>query len=576
MIDLEERRCDVLVVGTGAAGCLAAIEAADNDAEVVLTSKGALGRTGTTNVATVEMAAAIGHGDEEDSPWSHFTDTVIGSRYLANQELAHILCFDSPSMVYYLDSLGMPWDKLPDGRYWQRPMPGMSYRRGVCYDAKTGKMLQGVLAHAVQQRPTIHVLNDFLVFRLLKSTDGQIAGVVGWQSAVGRLLLIRARTVILATGGAGRLYKICGMDTGATGDGMAMAYFAGAELQDMEFHQIFPTGFVWPECIKGMGVASSVLWSKGLRLYNALGDRFMERYDPARLENVPRDQLTWAIYSEIREGRGTEHGGVWLDTHAVENWQAVKTEFAKAYARPQSLGIDTRRMEVGPYYHYTMGGIRFSVDGETTILGLFAAGEAGGGLHGANRLGGNALSECAVFGVRAGRAAARRKGTLPDIDPAEKSEAVEYFYRVLDRKGPGRLPRDIRTDLAEMMNKYVWVLRAADGLSRALESLGELRSEANVATVTPEPRHHPSLFDALELDLMLVLAEPIVRSALLRTESRGSHQREDFPQADDEKWLCNIVVWRNAHGDAQHRLDPVRFTHCTPPALEKSSAWVTP
>jgi fumarate reductase (CoM/CoB) subunit A len=555
---------DVLVLGSGAAGCLAALEAAEHTARVVLVNKGALGRTGNTNLATVTLAAAVGHGDPEDSPEVHWADTIVGGHYLGNQELARIMCEEAPKEVYHLNRLGMPWDALPDGRFDLRPMPGFTYPRGVYYDGKTGKTLQVVLARAVLKQPKIRVINDFHAFWIVRTAQGETAGVLGYDASHGCLVLIKAKAVVIATGGAGRIYHTSTMETGSTGDGIAMAYRAGAELVDMEFHQIFPTGFVWPECLRGILVASSVLWSRGLRLYNAAGERFMERYDPIKLENCPRDMLSRAVYREIAEGRGTSRGGVWLDTYHVDDWDAVRTEFAKVYIRPQALGIDTRRIEVAPTYHYTMGGVRFDVHGETTVPRLFVAGEAGGGVHGANRLGGNALAECAVFGVRAGRQAAKyRSQAVPEASPESIERGISFFRSSLG-DGSGRKPHQLRADLNRAATSFAWVSRTADGLIRGLDAVEELREESRHLSVSPGMVYNPELIEALQLSHMLLLSDLIFRSALLREETRGAHHREDHPETDNGKWLVNIIVREGGDGGSETLLEPVDLARFSP------------
>ncbi len=553
---------DVLVLGTGAAGCLAALEAAEHAADVVLVNKGALARTGNTNLATVTMAGALGQPGSGDSPEMHMVDTIKGGHYLGSQKLVQILCEEAPKEIYHLNRLGMPWDQSPDGSFDLRPMPGFSRPRGVYYDGKTGRTLQVVLARAVSKQPKITVIDDLHAFWITQSGDSEVTGAFGYEASRGRLVHISAKAVVLATGGAGRMYRTSTMEKASTGDGMAMAYRAGAQLIDMEFHQIFPTGFVWPESLEGILVASSVLWSKGLRLYNALGERFMERYDPVNLENCPRDMLTRAVYKEVTEGRGTPRSGVWLDTNHISDWESVKAEFAKVYVRPTALGVDTRRIEVAPTYHFTMGGVKFDAHGQTSLPRLFVAGEAGGGIHGANRLGGNALTECAVFGVRAGRAASRYcSKPRPETSKNSVDAAMEFLNKA-SGDGTGPSPHRLRARLNEIMSSYAWVSRTRSEMTKGLGFIRELREESRHVTVTRDEIYNPQLIEAIQLNHMLLLAELVFRSATMREETRGAHCREEFP-VESKLWLSNIVV-QESGGDVQTHLEPVEFPHVLP------------
>ncbi|MFQ5856591.1 MAG: FAD-binding protein [Anaerolineae bacterium] len=556
---------DILVVGTGAAGCRAAIEACEYAADVVLVAKGTPGRVGSTNLAGVHYAAALGHTDPRDNPWHHFEDTVIEARWIGDQELIKIMCLNSPKTVYDLERYGLRWYRMAedDTRYYQLPTPGHSFDRGVHFNLRTGKMVQDKLMDEVGRHADITVLPDTFITSVLIE-NGIVVGATGIDLQTGELLVISAKAVVLATGGAGMMYKVTDMETGSTGDGIAMAYRAGADLIAPEMHQFFPTAFVWPESLRGVAVNSSQLWKLGLRLYNANDERFMECYYPEWKENMPRDILTQCIFREIQEGRGTEHGGVWLDTRWIEGWEKLRKEKARSYIFPAKFGINTERFEIAPTYHFTLGGVRINSESETCINGLFACGEIVGATHGANRLGGNALAECMVFGEIAGRNAAIRA-----LDHRRQESVRESLVKkeqgrlrtILQSQGEsGRRPGEIFEELRHVMYHNVGIVRDEKRLEHAIDEIGRLREDARTMHLSDIEQFNNEWVWALELDCMLELADIFARGALMRTESRGAHYRSDYPETDDENWLKNIFVKRE-NGGPVFWTEPVKLLY---------------
>lgn len=542
---------DVLVVGTGAAGARAAIEACEFTADVILVCKGFPGRSGTTNLAGVHYAAALGHCDE-DTPWEHFKDSIIESRWIADQELLYLMCFHGPKSIHDLERYGLHWYRMEDGKHYkQLPAPGHSFNRGVHFDGRTGKMVQDKLLAEVQRHSDIRLMGDIFISSVLVDDDG-VVGATGIDLQTGDFIVFSAPTVVLATGGAGMIYDVTDMETGSTGDGIAIAYRAGADLIAPEMHQFFPTSFVWPTTLRGVAVNSSQLWKLGLRLYNANDERFMERYYPEQKEHMPRDILSQCIFREIQEGRGTEHGGVWLDTRWIENFDKLRRDRPRSYIWPEKLGVDVRRFEVAPTYHFTLGGVRINPNAETNIPGLYACGEIVGATHGANRLAGNALTECLVFGEIAGRNAALMVmgENRPQKDPISLAENERRrLVDVLKSGGSGRRPGEIYKELRQIVYSNVGIVRDGLGLNRAITATQALREEASSMNIADIERYNVEWIWALELDYMLELTVIFAKGAEMRTESRGAHFRSDFPDTDDENWLKNILVRRESKED---------------------------
>ena len=555
MRELRRVSCDVLVIGSGAAGCAAAIAAAEKTARVIITNKGTFGRSGTTCLGSVVYAAGLGHTDERDSPEYHFLDTIIEGRYLGNQELAKIMAEEAPRTVYDLERYGVSWYKQGNNRinpsvyhYYQLPSPGHRHNRGVHHNEKTGQVIQNALGKEVHKHsPNIEITNDIYIWKLLVS-DNRLQGAMGLDLRTGEIVVFICKALVLTTGGAGSSYKVTDMATGATGDGYAMALQAGVELTSIEMTQFFPTAFVHPESLHGIIVATSALWTSGLKLYNADDNRFLSRQYPELAENLPRDMLSRGIFMEIARGKGTPHGGVWLDTSDIANWEEIRKDRPRSYIWPERFGVSDRRFEVAPTYHFTIGGIRITKRCETNISGLYAAGEVAGGLHGANRLAGNALAECMVFGEIAGNEAANfrneKPGEIGDATVGEEEAKLRLLFNPESTQGRTHSSVLIRR-LRETMYRYVGVVRSGEGLEKAQKEIKHIRQQAEIdLKIVPGKVFNYDQIHAFELFNMLELGDAVVNSALIREESRGAHYRSDFPETDNKQWLKNIITRR--------------------------------
>ncbi len=547
-------QCDVLVVGGGGAGARAAIEARRHGADVLVVVKGLFGRSGCTVMAEGGYNAAFSFVDPSDSREHHFEDTIIGGRWLNNQKLVEILVEHAPERLIELERFGAVFDRVEPEKYDQRYFGGQRFRRTVHRGDRTGHEMMSALKEEVY-RLGIDVLEEVAITRLLLA-DGAVAGATGLDLIHGRFLLFRAKAVVLATGGAGRVYAITTNPFQKTGDGYALAYNAGAELIDMEMVQFHPTGMVYPPSASGLLVTEAVR-GEGGKLYNALGERFMLRYDQERAELSTRDVVTKAIYREIAEGRGTEHGGVYLDVTHVPD-EVIEQKLGTMLSQYLDVGVDIRRepMQVSPSAHHFMGGVRIDPECRSSVPNLFACGECAGGVHGANRLGGNSLAETQVFGAIAGRSAAltASKRSHARIDTAALEEEHRRIYRF--ESGKGELPYTLRAELQRVMWEKVGIIRSRQSLEEALRKISELRQRVEQVGVESGLRYNLQLLTAVELENMLLVAEMIARSALLRTESRGAHYRSDYPE-EDPRWVKNIVVSRADGGMLLRTADPV-------------------
>ena len=543
----ETHEHDVLVIGAGGAGLRAAIEALANGASVGIVCKSLLGKAHTV-MAEGGIAAAMANVDRADDWRTHFRDTMRGGKFLNNWRMAQIHAQESPDRVRELEQWGALFDRTPEGDILQRAFGGHSFKRLCHVGDRTGlEMIRTLQDRGVQMGFDVYM--ECAVTRLL--TDGdRVCGAFGYWRENGRFVVFRAKAVVLATGGIGKAWRITSNSWEYTGDGMALAYDAGAELQDMEFVQFHPTGMVWPPGVQGILVTEAVRGEGGV-LKNRLGERFMERYDPKQMELSTRDVVARAIYTEVREGRGTEHGGAYLDiSHKPADY--VKRKLPGMYHQFRELAdvdITQGPMEVGPTCHYMMGGVR--VDAETaatTVPGLFAAGEVAAGLHGANRLGGNSLSDLLVFGRRAGLAAAGRRTEAPgspapgQVESAAK-EMLEYFERP-----DGESPYAIHRDLEQTMQDLVGIFRNEEDLALGLRKIAELAGRASRARVEGSRLFNPGWHLARDLKSMLTVSEAVTRSAIARRESRGAHSRTDHPKTDPEWGRRNLVVRRGAGG----------------------------
>ena len=538
----ETHEHDVLIIGAGGAGLRAAIEALAQGASVGVVCKSLLGKAHTV-MAEGGIAAAMANVDRSDDWRTHFRDTMRGGKFLNNWRMAQLHAQEAPERVRELEQWGALFDRTADGNILQRAFGGHSFKRLCHVGDRTGlEMIRTLQDRGVHLG--IDVYMECAITRLLK--DGErVAGAFGYWRENGRFVVFKAKSVVIATGGIGKAWRITSNSWEYTGDGMALAYEAGAELMDMEFVQFHPTGMVWPPGVQGILVTEAVRGEGGV-LTNKDGERFMQRYDPEKMDLSTRDVVARAIYTEAKEGRGTEHGGAYLDiSHKPPEY--VKKKLPSMYHQFRELAdVDITKgpMEVGPTCHYMMGGIR--VDAETAqsnVPGLFAAGEAAAGLHGANRLGGNSLSDLLVFGRRAGLAAAahaKQSGTS-NIDDAQVDEATREMLAPFERSN-GDSPYDVHRDLQETMQNYVGIFRTEDDLKQGLSEIEKLKDRTRRVRVEGSRLFNPGWHLARDLKSMLTVSEAVTMSALERKESRGAHSRIDFPQYD-EKWskLNNIV-----------------------------------
>jgi succinate dehydrogenase / fumarate reductase flavoprotein subunit len=534
---------DVLIIGAGGAGLRAAIEALAQGVRVGVVCKSLLGKAHTV-MAEGGIAAAMANVDTSDDWRTHFRDTMRGGKFLNNWRMAQLHAQEAPERVRELEQWGALFDRTENGDILQRAFGGHTFKRLCHVGDRTGlEMIRTLQDRGVHMG--IDVYMECTITRLLKDGD-RIAGAIGYWREQGRFVVFRAKSVIICTGGIGKAWKITSNSWEYTGDGMALAYDAGADLMDMEFVQFHPTGMVWPPGVQGILVTEAVRGEGGV-LRNKDGERFMERYDPKKLELSTRDVVARSIYTEVREGRGTPHGGAFLDiSHQPAEY--VKRKLPSMYHQFLELAdvdITKEPMEVGPTCHYMMGGIGVDAEtAQTSVPGLFAAGEAAVGLHGANRLGGNSLSDLLVFGRRAGLAAAEhaKRGEMPPIDPSQIEDAVRQMLAPFERP-EGDSPYAIHEDLQNTMQSLVGIFRDEEDLRRALSELDVLKARAARVRVEGSRLFNPGWHLAWDLQSMLTVAEAVTRSALTRRESRGAHSRIDYPGLD-EAWgkKHNVVV----------------------------------
>jgi succinate dehydrogenase / fumarate reductase, flavoprotein subunit len=541
----ETHEQDVLVIGAGGAGLRAAIEALAQGVTVGVVCKSLLGKAHTV-MAEGGIAAAMANVDSADDWRTHFRDTMRGGKFLNNWRMAQLHAQEAPERVRELEQWGALFDRTQDGQILQRAFGGHTFKRLCHVGDRTGlEMIRTLQDRGVQQGFDVYM--ECTVVALLK--DGaRCSGALAYWREQGRFVLFKAKSVVIATGGIGKAWRITSNSWEYTGDGMALAYRAGAELMDMEFVQFHPTGMVWPPGVQGLLVTEAVRGEGGM-LRNKNGERFMERYDPKRMELSTRDVVARSIYTEVREGRGTEHGGAYLDiSHKPAEY--VKRKLPSMYHQFKELAdVDITKgpMEVGPTCHYMMGGIRVEAEtAQTTVPGLFAAGEAAAGLHGANRLGGNSLSDLLVFGRRAGLAAAKhaKEVSFATPDPAKVEQAEQEALAPFQRK-TGESPYAVHRDLQEVMQNLVGIYRNREDVQRALGELEKLKQRLAVASVEGTRMFNPGWHLALEMKAMLTVAEAVAKSALVREESRGAHSRIDFPELDPVWGTKNNIIWKN-------------------------------
>ncbi len=547
---------DVLVIGAGGAGMRAAIEAAAAGARVDIVCKSLLGKAHTV-MAEGGIAAALGNVDPEDNWQVHFQDTMRGGQMINNWRMAQLHAQESPDRVYELETYGALFDRTPDGRIMQRPFGAHTYRRLCHVGDRTGlEMIRTLQDRVVALGIDVHM--EWTLTRLLKEQD-RVVGAVGYNRVDGSFVVFRAKAVILATGGWGRIFKVTSNSWEGTGDGVGMGFEAGAEVLDPEMVQFHPTGMVWPPGVRGILVTEAVRGEGGY-LKNSEGKRFMLEYDPKKKELSSRDVVARSIYKEVQAGRGTPHGGAWLDvTHlGAEKIKKKLPSMYEQFLRLADIDITAAPMEVAPTIHYAMGGLRVEAEtGQTTLAGLFAAGEVAAGLHGSNRLGGNSLSDLLVFGRRAGAAAAnyQRDVGLGKLDEEQIGQEQQILLRPLTGDG-NENPYLLQQALQQAMQEGAGIARDEKSLKQCLERVLELQQRAARIHVPGSRRYNPGWHTARDLRFMLTIAECIVRAAIDRRESRGAHWRLDYLEKNPALGKVNFIAY-NDQGTMKLKQRPV-------------------
>ncbi|MYA78366.1 MAG: fumarate reductase/succinate dehydrogenase flavoprotein subunit [Gemmatimonadetes bacterium] len=581
MAEYQSHEHDVLVIGAGGAGLRAAIEASAAGVSVGLVCKSLLGKAHTV-MAEGGVAAALANVDDRDG-WSvHFADTMRGGQYLSNWRMAELHAREAPDRVRELEAWGALFDRTTDGRILQRNFGGHKYPRLAHVGDRTGlEMIRTLQDYGIHQG--MEVFMEHAIVALLKDGD-RVVGAFGYDRERGRFRVFRAKAVILATGGIGRAFKITSNSWEYTGDGHGLAYDAGAALLDMEFVQFHPTGMVWPPSVRGILVTEGVRGEGGI-LTNSEGNRFMFDDIPDLYKNstadspeegwiytqgdkearrppelLTRDHVARCIVREIREGRGSPHDGVYLDiswireklSNAEEHIKRKLPSMYHQFKQLADIDITKEAMEVGPTTHYVMGGVLVDADTQmTTVPGLFAAGECAAGLHGANRLGGNSLSDLLVFGQRAGKYAAEyaRENGDGAIDDGQVEAAVGETLAPFDREQSGENPFEIQYELQERMQELVGIVRNEGDMQRALEVIDDLRQRAGKVSVVGNREYNPGWHTALDLKFLMIVSEAVARAALERKESRGAHFREDYEEKDEAFGSLNITQHKGADGE---------------------------
>jgi succinate dehydrogenase / fumarate reductase flavoprotein subunit len=584
---------DVIVIGAGGAGLRAAIEASANGAKVGLICKSLLGKAHTV-MAEGGMAAALANVDDRDNWKVHFADTMRGGQYVNNWRMAELHAKEAPDRVRELEGWGAVFDRTADGRILQRNFGGHRYPRLAHVGDRTGlELIRTLQDHGIHQGIEVHM--EHTIVTLLKDSD-RVVGAFGYDRDRGRFKVFQAKAIVLATGGIGRAFRITSNSWEYTGDGQSLAYHAGAELIDMEFVQFHPTGMIWPPSVMGILVTEGVRGEGGV-LRNKEGKRFMfadipEAYKSQTADNpeegwrytqgdknarrppelLTRDHVSRCIMDEVKAGRGSPHGGVFLDIswikekipNAAEHIKKKLPSMYHQFLQLANLDITKEPMEVGPTTHYIMGGVKVDAETQmTNVPGLFGAGEVAAGLHGSNRLGGNSLSDLLVFGKRAGEFASRfakqsSGGQIHDAQLEEAArEALEPFDRAAKAGGSAEGPYQVQNDLQEMMQNLVGIVRREEEMAQALDELAKLWERSRNIAVRGHREYNPGWHTAIDLKHLLTVSEAITRSAIERKESRGGHFRDDFPNKNAGDGKMNIVIRKDADGSMRTRREPI-------------------
>jgi succinate dehydrogenase / fumarate reductase, flavoprotein subunit len=549
--DYEVREHDVLIIGAGGAGLRAAVAAAEHGLSVGIVTKSLLGKAHTV-MAEGGMAAALGNVDPDDSWRQHFMDTMKSGKFINNWRMAEIHAKESPDRVYELEQWGALFNRTPEGKISQRPFGGHTYRRLAHVGDRTGLELIRTMQEKVLATDA-KVYMETTVTKLFKK-DGRVVGALAYTRENGKFVHFKTKAVVMATGGWGRIFKVTSNSWEGTGDGVVLGYDAGAELVDMEMMQFHPTGMVWPPGVRGLLVTEGVRGEGGV-LRNSEGKRYMEKYDPEKMELSTRDVVARANYTEVQEGRGSEHGGVYLDITPL-GYDGIMKKLPTMYEQFLKLAdidISKEPMEVFPTVHYTMGGIK--IDPETAISsvpGLFAAGEVAGGLHGANRLGGNSLSDLLVFGRRAGEGAAayiEESVHSTEIDEGDVLHEIGRVLEPLEKKEEGESPYLIQQQLQEAMMEHANLMRDEESLKEGLGKVLALKDRLPQISVPGSRLFNPGWHTAQDVRYLIQISEIIIRTALERKERRGAQWRLDFDGPDEELGKINFIVKKDERGE---------------------------
>jgi succinate dehydrogenase / fumarate reductase, flavoprotein subunit len=600
-MDYETHEHDVLVIGAGGAGLRAAIEASATGVSVGLVCKSLLGKAHTV-MAEGGIAAALANVDNRDNWKVHFADTMRGGQYVNNWRMAQLHAQEAPDRVRELEAWGAVFDRTKDGRILQRNFGGHKYPRLAHVGDRTGlEMIRTLQDHGIHQGMSVYM--ECTIIRLIKDGD-RIAGAFGYYRERGRFVLFKAKAVVLATGGIGKAYKITSNSWEYTGDGHSLAYHAGAELIDMEFIQFHPTGMVWPPSVRGILVTEGVRGEGGC-LRNSEQKRFLfgdipDNYKAQTADNeeegflyvvgekfngkdarrpaelLTRDHVARCIVREVKQGRGSPHGGVFLELETFGNWMKKrqpnfnaaehwKKKLPSMYHQFKELGnvdITKQPMEVGPTTHYVMGGVRVDADTQMSqkIPGLFACGECAAGINGANRLGGNSLSDLLVLGKRAGEFAAKyaKEHSAGKVAADQLEDAERWALAFMDAPLGDENPYKVQQDLQDMMQDLVGIVRKEDEMQRALDGLEKLWDRAKKTRAPGNREYNPGWHTAMDLHNLLTVSEAITRGALLRKESRGGQFRDDFPKKNNKDFgKVNSIVWKGPDGRMQIRLERI-------------------
>ncbi|MGG1397151.1 FAD-binding protein [Bacillus salipaludis] len=569
---MEQVEADIIILGSGGAGLFAAHHAADlnPNLKIIVAAKGLVGKCGCTRMVQGGYNVVL-HPD--DSLEKHFKDTIKGGGGINDQEMAWALVSDAPKRIRELESkMGVFFDRNEDGTIHQKPFAGQSFDRTVHRGDLTGIEIISRMRDQLFAKPNVLTWDEVRGIELLIDEDRRrLAGCLMLNIRTGKFIIVHCKAVIVGTGGAATMYKIATPSLEKAGDGMAMCYRAGTEFMDMEMMQFHPTGLLAENSRLNGGVLEEGLRGAGGYLINSIGERFMKKYDPDRMERSTRDRVSRAAYMEIMEGRGTRLGGVYIDVSHLGK-ENVRRMFPGMVERCRDVGKDLsiEPVEISPAAHFQMGGVRVSVNCESNIEGLFVAGEDAGGVHGANRLGGNGVCDSTVFGARAGDAIVSYINNLTSISKVSESQVASSTEAILEpfRRETGENPFYIRNDLKNLMWEKVGLVRNGRDLQFAELQLHLLEERIKNVRVKGSLKYNLTWQEFLNVRNLVTVAKMVTTSALMRKESRGSHYREDFSESNDDKWLCNIFVNRNGNGEPVYRTEKVKQTHINVSEIE--------